>query len=184
LTVGLVPELIVGDLDSLSPEIVSDMKTAGVKIHQYPTDKDQTDLELALDLAIAEQPQEIAVVTALGGRLDQTLGNIFLLARPSYDPVRLKLIDGIQQAVIVRDFQTETIEGQAGDSLSLIPLTPKVDRVSLNGVRWPLDKATLSLGCTRSISNVLTGRRATVEIGAGRLLLVYYDQRFEEALRE
>ena len=82
LALGLTPEAIVGDLDSLPAKIVSQMERAGVTIHRHSVEKDYTDLELALALAVTNKPDEILLVTALGGRLDQMLANLLLLIRP------------------------------------------------------------------------------------------------------
>lgn len=172
LALGLTPEAIIGDLDSLEPELVTELETAWVTIHRHPVDKDQTDLELALERAVAEQPDEIVLVTALGGRLDQMLANILLLTQPQYASVKLTLVDGSQWATLLRSHQAETITGQPGDTLSLIPLTPTVTQVTLSGVKWPLEQATLSLGSTWSISNELTGQRANVRIGEGLVLVI------------
>lgn len=183
LALGLMPETIIGDLDSLSPKIISKMEAAGVTIHRHPEEKDQTDLELALALAVSEQPQEILLVTALGGRLDQMLANILLLTRPAYASVQLTLIDGPQWATLLRDHQTIVIEGQPGDTLSLIPLSPTVRQVNLTGVAWPLTGATLSFGSTLTISNVLTATQAVVQIGEGMILLVHFNKSYEEDLQ-
>lgn len=180
LALDLIPEAIIGDLDSLPSELVSRLKARGVTIHSHPSRKDQTDLELAFDVALAEQPDEILLVTALGGRLDQMLANILLLTRPDYAPVQLTLVDGSQWAVLVRPGRTVTVRGRPGDTLSLVPLTPTVVRVNFSGVEWPLEEATLSLGSTWSISNVLADRQATVQIGEGLVLLVHLNQSSEE----
>jgi thiamine pyrophosphokinase len=172
LALGLTPEVIIGDLDSLEPELVAELETSGVAIQRHPVDKDQTDLELALELAVAGQPDETLLVTALGGRLDQMLANMLLLTRPEYASVKLTLVDGPQWATLLRSDQAETITGQPGDTLSLIPLTPIVTQVTLSGVKWPLEQATLSLGSTWSISNELAGQSANVRIGEGLVLVV------------
>jgi thiamine pyrophosphokinase len=168
--------MIIGDLDSVSAETIEQMEKAGVTIRGYPRNKDQTDLELALDMAVAEKPAEILLVTALGGRLDQTLANILLLTRPEYGSTRLTLIDGPQSATLIQDHQRLRIEGEPGDTLSLVPLTPQVTQVTFTGVAWPLNEATLTLGSTWSISNTLEGRQANVEIGKGMALLVHFKQ--------
>jgi thiamine pyrophosphokinase len=173
VALGLTPEIIIGDLDSLPPELAVEMEARGVNIQRHPRHKDQTDLELALDLAAAHQPDEIMLVTALGGRLDQMLGNILLLTRPAYAPIRLTLADGSQRAILLRSHTQTTITGQAGDTLSLIPLTPSVSEVMLSGVGWPLTQAALSLGSTLSISNQLTGPEAIIQIGDGLALLIH-----------
>jgi thiamine pyrophosphokinase len=183
LQLDLTPERIIGDLDSLSPDLVARLEAAGVTIHRYPADKEKTDLELALDLAIAEQPDEILLIAALGGRLDQMLANLLLLTRPEYASARLTLVDGQQWATLIHGPQTISISGQPGDTLSLIPLTPTVEQVSLSGVVWPLAGVTLSFGSTFTISNALRGEQATVRVGAGLVLVVHFNQSFEEELR-
>src|SRR5262245_23623306 len=133
LALGLTPTVIVGDLDSLAPDLLLQMEAAGGAILRHPANKDQTDLELAFELAVAERPDEILLVAALGGRLDQTLANIFLLTRPEYASTQLRLIDGPQTMTVLRSHQTFVLTGQPGDTLSLIPLSPIVQQVNLTG---------------------------------------------------
>lgn len=183
LLLGLTPDVIVGDLDSLPPEIVSQMEAIGVSIHNYPSDKDKTDLELTLEMAVAAQPEEIIVVSALGGRLDQMLGNILLLAQPKYASIRLSLLDGPQQATVLRGHQSITVKGQPGDTLSLIPLSATVDGVTISGVVWPLSKATITFSSTWTMSNRMKDRQATVKIGQGTALVIHSDKNSEDILR-
>ena len=173
---GLTPELVVGDLDSLPPELVDRFRQAGAIIERHPPRKDHTDLELTLDRAVAHQPSEIMLVTALGGRLDQMLANILLLTRPAYAATRLTLADGPQWAVLLRGGERAAIAGQSGDTVSVVPLSAEVTGVTLAGVEWPLNGATLQLGSTWSISNTLTGAEAVVEISYGLALVVHIRQ--------
>jgi thiamine pyrophosphokinase len=173
---GLTPELVVGDLDSLPPELVHRFQQAGAVIERHPPRKDQTDLELTLDRAMAQQPSEIMLVTALGGRLDQMLANILLLTRPAYAAARLTLADGPQWAVLLRGGQRTTVSGRPGDTVSVVPLSAQVAGVTLTGVAWPLHRATLQLGSTWSISNALTGPEAVIEISGGLALVVHIGQ--------
>ncbi len=180
LALGLTPEAIIGDLDSLPDDVVADMEQAGVRFHRYPANKDQNDLELACQLAVAEKPAEIILVAALGGRLDQMLANIFLLSRPEYASIPFRLVDGLQQLRLLQAGSTLTLSGQPGDTLSLIPLTATVKQVTLTGVKWPLAQVTLLFGSTLSISNEFVATQATVQIGTGQLLLLYIDKNHEE----
>jgi len=170
---GLIPHIIVGDLDSLEPELASHMEQAGVEIQRHSPHKDQTDLELALQLAVSKEPREIMLMGALGGRLDQMLGNIMLLTRPEYVGIRLTVVEANQTAILLRNHDSLTLQGQIGDTLSLIPLTATVTNVTLQGVAWPLINATLTLGSTWTISNQLTAPVATVQIGLGLLLVIH-----------
>jgi thiamine pyrophosphokinase len=93
LSLGLTPHVVVGDLDSLPPELIPRLESSGVTIHRYPRAKDQTDLELTLDYAVKENPDEIVLVSAMGGRIDQMLANIFLLTRDAYRHIRMTLVN-------------------------------------------------------------------------------------------
>lgn len=178
LTLGMTPEAIIGDLDSVPAETVAEMEAKGVTVQRHPPAKDQTDLELTLDAAIAEKPDEVVLVTALGGRLDQMLANILLVTHPRYASVKMTLVEGRQRATLIRAHQTLSVSGQPGDTLSLVPLTPSVSDVTLTGVGWPLERATLSFGSTLSISNKLEGTTATVQIGEGMVLVVHIDRNY------
>jgi thiamine pyrophosphokinase len=79
LALGLQPDLIVGDMDSAEPAQLQELRKANVTIESFSHDKDQTDLELAINRALALKPKKIVIVGGLGGRLDQTLANITLL---------------------------------------------------------------------------------------------------------
>ncbi len=178
LALGLTPEAIIGDLDSLATELVAEMEAAGVTIHRHPTDKDYTDLELAFQLAATEKTDEILLVTALGGRLDQMLANIFLLTRPEYASIQLTLVDGPQWATLVRSHQSTIVNGRPGDTLSLLPLTPTAT-VTLTGVKWPLEQVALSFGSTLSISNELTAYQAAIQVSQGMILLIHFDKNYD-----
>jgi thiamine pyrophosphokinase len=184
LDLDLTPERIIGDFDSLPAELLGRMEATGVRLYHYPADKAKTDLELALELAIAEKPDEIMLVAALGGRLDQMLANILLLTRPEYASAQLSLVDGLQWATLLRGPGTLALNGQPGDTLSLIPLTPTVRQVNLTGVVWPLTEATLTFGSTLTISNAMRDRQARITIGVGSVLVIHFTKNYEEAVNE
>jgi thiamine pyrophosphokinase len=173
ITLKVIPDVVVGDLDSLSPAHYATLKTAGVRFEVHPQLKDKTDLELALQLAVAEGATEVDLLGTQGGRLDQALGNVLLLARPEWATVRVRILEGDQTAWVLRDGQACTIAAAVGDTLSLLPLTSQVHGVTLSGVRWPLRDRTLYLGDTLTLSNVLTQPSARIEVGTGILLIVH-----------
>ncbi len=109
------------------------------------------------------------------------LANILLLTRPEYAAVKISLLDGPQWATLLHSHQTLTLTGQPGDTLSLIPLTASVSQVTLTGVEWPLQAATLTLGSTYSISNAFTAPEARLQIGQGMLLVVHIEQDLKSA---
>jgi len=172
LALGLEPDLVIGDLDSISPEDLDALQPLGCQIERHPVDKNATDLELALLAAQRLGINEVILVAALGGRLDQTLGNLMLMANPSYANLRLSLVDGGQAATIVRD--QITIAGEIGDTVSALALSPVVEGLTYHdGLRWPLRDFTLPFGSTRGISNEMTGDRAHISLRSGILLVIH-----------
>jgi thiamine pyrophosphokinase len=177
LALGLIPNLIIGDLDSITDWERKIMETAGVEMIQFPRDKNETDLELAIQHAIAMRPEQVIIVGALGGRLDQTLGNIALLSDARLPSLDLRLDDGVEELYFCRD-QAE-VHGQSGELVSLIPWGAPVEGVRTDGLRWPLSDETLYPDKTRGISNELLGEQAEVRIRSG-LLLVVHRRTFQE----
>jgi len=175
LALGRTPDLIIGDLDSVDAETVDRLQAAGVAIRRYPRDKDYTDLELALQAARELQPQAILLLGALGGRLDQMLANILLLANPDYADLPLTLISGPESAQIVR--KETVIHGQPGDIVSVIPLTPDVAGLSYDaGLRWRLQDAVLPFGSSRGVSNELIANEARITLDSGVILVIHTSQ--------
>ena len=168
---GLRPHLVVGDLDSISPAEVLDLERDQIRIERYPVDKDETDLELALLTVWKEGYQSMRLVAALGGRLDQTLGNLFLLTRPELSGCDIRLEDGIEEVFILRS--GETINGQAGDIVSLLPLAGSVTGIVTKGLRYPLYGETLWFDRTRGVSNVMLENQAVIEVASGVLLVIH-----------
>ncbi len=175
LALGLTPDVVIGDLDSLSAEEVRDLEARGAQLIRHPRDKDQTDLELALAHARDLAARDVLLLGLLGGRLDQTLANVFLLALPEWDAMRLWFVDGSDTAYLLRDGDALRIRGQPGNTVSLIPLTPTVTGVTTHGLRWPLHDATLHLGRTLTISNELMDEEGEVRVGKGRVVVVVRD---------
>jgi len=172
---GLRPATVIGDMDSISPTLLNDLKTQGTQSIVYPRDKDQTDLELALTYAVQSGVQEVLLFGVLGGRLDQSLANLMLLTRDDWKDLSLVISNAPDIAYVMRDHGTISLQGNPGDIVSLIPLSALVTDVSTHGLRWPLKNAELTLGNTISISNEILEKSARIEIGIGKLLLVHRD---------
>jgi thiamine pyrophosphokinase len=171
LALGLTPHRIVGDLDSITDWERKIMETAGVEMIRFSRDKNETDLELAIQHAVEMRPEQVVIVGALGGRLDQTLGNIALLSDARFPNLDLRLDDGVEELFFCRD-QAE-VHGRSGELVSLIPWGAPVEGVRTDGLRWPLSDETLYPNKTRGISNELLGERAAVRIRSGLLLVVH-----------
>ncbi len=171
LAMGLRPAVIVGDLDSAPPAVVAEMAAKGVAIERHPPAKDQTDLELAIERALRDGADEILLLGALGGRLDQTLANLLILAQRAW-PVPIRLAEENQLAQVLRAGTTLTLDGQTGSTVSIVPLSPAVTGITFTGLVYPLENATLRLGSTRGISNEIASPPVTIRISSGQLLVI------------
>jgi thiamine pyrophosphokinase len=171
LAIGRRPDLIVGDLDSLNPGIVEKLSSEGTVIERHPAGKDQTDLELAIERAVREGADEILLLGAMGGRLDQTLANLLILAQRDW-PVPIFLAEDDQVACVLRGEDELMLRGAIGSTVSLIPLCAEVIGITYQGLKYPLSDATLRFGSTRGISNVLMETPAMIQIAAGVAVVV------------
>ena len=171
IALGLTPNLIIGDLDSALPDDVRRFHENGTVVRKFPEEKDETDLELALQAALEFEPSTILVVAALGNRLDHTLGNLFLLTQPQFLNKDIRLIDGEQEVFLID--QSIEITGMPGQRVSLLPLNGPVTGIQTTGLQYPLNNETLYPDKTRGISNRMTGFSATVKFQRGILLCIH-----------
>ena len=179
---GIKPDVIIGDMDSIDPGHLESYSRHDVKIIKYPASKDFTDTELALDYAINLKPAAIYIWGALGGRLDHTLANVFLLEKTKTLPIKAYLIDEYCEVFLLSG--DVTINESAGQTVSLIALSPQVEGITLRGFLYPLDNATLSMGESLAVSNIINGDEAKISVRSGNLLVIRYWQKdiFPEAV--
>jgi thiamine pyrophosphokinase len=174
---GIIPDVVIGDFDSLDePELLAAQKD-GAQLIRHPARKDFTDLELALRYAVERGAQEILVLGALGNRWDQSLANLLLPAADSLASVNITLLDWPQEIRLVRPGRSLEIQGNPGDTVSLIPLGIQPLGITTQGLEYPLDNETLEFGGTRGISNVLLRETASVTLKEGLLLCVLIHNR-------
>ena len=167
---GLSPHVIVGDLDSIDEDLLARFQEEGATVEKHPSAKDATDLELAIARAISDGATEILLIGALGGRLDQTLANLLVLAQQDRN-VPLAVADGDQLARVLRGPQQLTLKGPTGGYVSALALSKEVTGVTYQGLEYPLVNATLRLGSTRGVSNTLASSPAQISIEEGILLV-------------
>ncbi len=168
---GLSPDVIVGDLDSIDPALLARFRARGAAVEKHPVAKDATDLELALARAVQDGATEILLLGAVGDRLDQTLANLLILAQQDW-PIPLAIAEGDQLAQVLRDNQSVTLSGPAGSLVSAVALSAEVTGVTYQGLEYPLENATLRLGSTRGVSNTLVSSPARISIASGILLVI------------
>jgi len=170
-TLGLKPELVIGDLDSLSEAELAEIQAAMIPVQRFPVEKDEIDLELAINAALDRGKQPLRIAGALGGRLDQMIANLALLARPDLASLDVRLEDGETEAWIIH--KESTVTGKPGELVSLLPMGVPAYGVTTEGLKYPLHNETLYPYRTRGISNVLTGEEARVRVTDGAVLCIH-----------
>lgn len=168
---GWPPAVLIGDLDSLEDNAAG--PTAGPRRIVHPRDKDQSDLELALEHALAEGAHEIVVFGGWGDRWDQSLSAMLLLALPARQGVPAWVVGGRHRARLVMGGQEARIDGRPGDTLSLLALAGDALGVSIEGCRFPLRRARLPFGTTLGLSNALVEPSARVRVEEGAVLTIH-----------
>jgi thiamine pyrophosphokinase len=166
---GLEVNLIVGDLDSVTPATLAEY--SGTPIERHSPDKDQTDLELAIDAASTIDAGQVIVVGGSGGRVDHLLANAALITSERFAGLDISWLTAQARTHVVRS--AITIHGSTGDLVSLIPYGGDAEGVSTTGLRWPLHDETLPSGTTRGISNEMTSPVARVTLTVGVLLVTH-----------
>lgn len=172
LALDLIPQLVIGDFDSLEPNELAILEGAGALVIRHPARKDFTDLELAIEHALTMGAEDILILGALGRRWDQTLANLLLPAAQGFSKVNIRLVDENQEILFIRGGNSVELLGSPGDTVSLIPLSADVLGITTRGLEYPLEKGTLLFGSTRGISNVLQENRAAVSVEEGSLMCV------------
>ena len=168
---GLSLDALIGDLDSLEETERARHLAGNGEVKPFSHDKDEPDLELALNYALERDPASIVVVGALGARLDHTLGNIALLLDARLVGRDCCLDDGVERVVLCRDHAV--VSGAPGDLVSLLPWGGPAQGVSTEGLKWPLRGETLFPERSRGISNELLGDTAQVRIDSGLVFIVH-----------
>jgi len=167
LSFGLRPDVVIGDLDSISEGTRAQLQ--GVRFETYPRAKDATDSQLALQHALRLQPSELLLLGFLNGpRLDMTLSNVLLLMNGP----TATLLDERNEARLLRSGQSRTWLPEPDEVITLLPLAGDCEGVTTDGMRFPLNGERLVFGDSRGVSNEPSESTVAVSIGTGALLIV------------
>lgn len=168
---GLTPDLAIGDFDSVSEELLIHIQLQSKQFDSCdPVDKNYTDTELALQRAISMQPNSILLLGATGTRFDHTLSNIHLLRHALEHHIPMTIMDDHNKIQLL-DSQL-TVKQEGYQSISLLPLSMEVTGIHLEGFAYPLHEASLTLGQSLGISNVLVEPNGSISISSGLLLVI------------
>ena len=171
---GLSPDIIIGDLDSLAKEKPTSGTSEAGSLLTFSQEKDESDLELALIHAASLNPDSIQILAAVGGRLDQTLSNALLLSLPELSGLDVFIVQPHQRARRIEG--RVRIEGDIGDLISLVPLWGPARVEKTDGLKWSLADEKLIPGPARGISNQLIEPAGHITLSSGSLLCVHTER--------
>jgi thiamine pyrophosphokinase len=175
---GRIPDVLIGDMDSVTPAVLQALEQGHCRLLRHAPDKDETDTELALLEAVSLGAKRITLLGATGGRIDHALANILLLTIPPLRGVDVALFDGRSRLCVARE--SIVVQGEIGDTVSLIPLAGDAEGIVTEGMKYPLRDETLRFGLARGISNVLLATMGRVTWRRGTLLVVHTPQAYLE----
>ncbi len=170
---GVVPQVLVGDMDSVGVERANALAKSGVRIIRMPREKDESDLELAVEHAIGAGADEITLLGLFGGaRLDYTIANALLLADARYRGRVMRAVAGPARLRALHVGETALLTGAVGELVTLLPVGADAEGIRTVGLRYALRGEALRLGRSRGVSNVIAALPASVTLDAGALLII------------
>jgi thiamine pyrophosphokinase len=172
IRLGIIPEAIIGDFDSLSPETTAKLERLGSKLVRVESEKDETDTELAVRYALQLGADTITLLGVLGGRLDHSLANLILLARLARKQVRARAATAFLTVYAVTD--ELVVRGREGELVSVFPFQGSAAGVTEIGFKYLLRDAHLDPFAVVGISNVLAGPKGVIRVKKGVLLVFHY----------
>lgn len=170
---GFKPDIALGDFDSVSTEELEAIRRSSAILKSCdPIDKDYTDTELAFAWSLEQSPSEVILCGALGTRWDHSLANIHLLRQGLQAGISCRIVDDHNQIRLTGPEQPLSLSAEPYPYVSLLPLTLEVHGITLAGFQYPLTDASLTIGQSLGISNVLTEPVGSVTIKEGLLLVI------------
>jgi len=169
---GITPAVAFGDYDSVTEEELVWMGQQTNELHIVPREKDQTDLEIAINWALGQKPVLIRIFGATGGRLDHGLANIQMLLKGLEVEIEMCIVDN-KNEITVKKMGTHIIEENKNfPYVSFVPVTEIVEGITLFGFKYPLTNKTIEWGSTLCISNELVKEKGTFSFTSGILMLI------------
>lgn len=161
---GIFPLEIWGDLDSVTKEIIEKYRNNNVRIKKFPKDKDYTDGELILQHISKLSYDEIIIIGGLGGRIDHLLTNLNLIFKFK----NLKFVTEKERIFSIE--KKAELTGLRGKTISFVPFSEKVEGLTLEGFKYPLNKYILHQGDSICMSNIAVDDICKVTFDTGKLM--------------
>ena len=169
----IIPNHVVGDFDSVSPNVLTFYQNKPqVVFHTYNAEKDNTDTDIALKLAIKLKSSKITILGALGKRMDHAIANIHILKDALESEILCQILDEHNRIYLINKEMTLEKEKIYGKYVSLIPLTSTVEGLTLTGFKYPLNNYDLPVGTSLGISNEIIEDTAHIKMEKGILIVI------------
>ena len=169
----ILPNHIVGDFDSVSPKILEFYKNQSqIVFHTYHPEKDNTDTDIALQLAIRLKSSKITIMGALGKRMDHAIVNIHILKEALEANIPCQILDEHNRIYLINKEITLEKDKIYGKYISLIPLTSEVEGLTLTGFKYPLNNYDLPIGTSLGVSNEIVENIAQIKMKKGILIVI------------
>ncbi len=166
----IIPDYLIGDFDSINEEDFTSLVEAGASVMRFPSEKDMTDSELAIEIAYEKGCRRIILLGAIGSRIDHMLSNLFLLKKLADLNVEGIIINENNEIRLINDYIE--LKSEKDTFLSLLPVGGNAVGVTTRGLYYPLTDATLEVGSSWGISNRFTADSASVSVKKGYLLVI------------
>lgn len=167
---GIIPDLVIGDLDSISPKTLDILKKKEVPINVFPIKKDKTDSQLSIEYLMDKGAEEITIIGAIGSRIDHTLANILLLKTIKDKGIKGKIVHNNNIIYIIDD--ELILDKKNGYFVSIIPIESKGVLVSLKGFEYNLSKVKIDFASTLGVSNFVIDKKGYIKVHEGECLVV------------
>lgn len=163
------PNMVLGDLDSISEESLDFIEKNNIKTDKYPAIKDATDTELALFYLVEKGFEDITLMGVTGTRQDHSLANIFLLDKMLEKNIKCKIVDDNNTIYIIDDYLQ--IKQQEKSYISIIPISLDGIDVTLRGFYYLLDNVHIDFGSTHGVSNRIIEDYGRIYIHKGKAIV-------------
>lgn len=167
----IMPDAIIGDFDSVDNSVLKQYESFNIPIVKFPSEKDLTDMELAVEFAVSKGYDNIILTGATGSRLDHTFGNIILMEKYYNKGVNVTIIDNNNEMRIISDNTDLIIEYKKGYYISIIPVDDFIQGLNLEGFKYNLDNVNVQRGSTLCISNQITNREGRITLRKGTAIV-------------
>jgi thiamine pyrophosphokinase len=170
LKAGILPDMVVGDMDSLPTVIEDELVSKRIEIRRFDCRKDMTDTQIAVDAAVEKGADEIEILAGIGSRFDHSLANVYLLYRAMNQGIKARIISGIHEIFLIE--KQGVIKNETGTIISFLPLGHCVNGITLKGFEYEIDNTDMDISFPIGISNVICSDSAEVIVSDGILIAI------------